>query len=1368
MPWDTRSPTSTGSELWLDGSWTASEAGGVPPSNAWHSNPQAAICPVVSSSFELELNLKDAPQAVALWVMEADYIGQRKTRWAGFVDKAEGAAGTCRLHVMLSPNRPYVVFCATAEPHKYARFRLSLRGANSESARFEPLTEASGAALGAAGPYSSHSSSSVNVVPPAGSWVGRGEAPPPPPPPPPPPSSALPPPPPPIPPPPGSSSQVPPASPGRAEALAALKDAAAAASDAALGSSAASAAKYPPAPPPDGWRTAYDREGGLYYYHEQTRKVQYARPSVHGGDPPLIGGWRVARERESGREYYWNEQTYETTYEAPPEVAAASTSGRYEYDPPLPLESFLPAASASSDAHASNASGGSCEYSSTAASFIRGGGSAFLSGGGGGGGGSTGGGGGGGGSAGGSGGGAGGGGSGGGGGSAVGGTASGRELPRDEMEQRAIDLEKEALRLRGMLMDSSEAAARMEWERSVMHRQAGAKAQAAADSRLAAPPGGKMAAAKDGAAAAKAAANAEDKAKAAKAAAESNRAAQERWARRQEEARSLHGQKVNRLALERLAQLGEAALLECGYGPEVLRIKNERRRQQMYGGGGGGGVEGDESENRQPRPSASSAKPASKPASKPAAKATASSRTSRSSSSSSSSAPSPRSSSSSKPAASRDSGDAGSVPSARASGASGRSSHDGGGRPTSSSGVSVGGVSAFLASVGGAAASPSSWDRLTHRRFLGGTRGSRAGQFSIPAFLTMLPAGELCVSDTANHRLQILHAPEIDGKAPCSVKRVLQSRNLGGKLIGPSDKLQLGGSVACDRRAMVLYAVDPGLGCVRKLNLSAQAASSSEALVEGKTSLEIEIGSPEGLALSDDGKLLCVADSAKHCVLVFDAPSLRFLRTLGRKGKAKGCLRSPDGVAIRGQSLYVADTYNHRISVFHLDGGGEQYRDPLMRAALAPGGFERTIGMLGSEAGLFEFPRGVAISGATGWLLVSEPQRVQCLTTAGEPLQVLPVPGAALMRGICCDDVRGVAYIGDAGAHLLHVLKLDLLAAAGDAAAAAAEEEKADRAAAAPIAGHDSLMAAATGGGGGVGTSESGGGAPSREAQEAAERIRALLAGRHVAFNGAGEAGLSHVPQAWSLAHTDETARSANDEIVSGVAGVLRQLPNVRCEVHGETGRAREAPAPLARHFGLDAEKDVKEIMTMLARYRAQACVDALVAKGVPESQLFVTATGGSPNEATAASGGGGLVGVTFIPQGTSNTAWPSGGTSTSDFLNSTFANTAGVASSSAAGGGGAAAFLNHLNAAPPSGGEPSAGSGDSSFGALATVEKSEPSPRSASAGEFLASIGDGAGASSQDRKAVSFASPIAKSEPNAQAGAAKLSSDSFFSSILT
>jgi hypothetical protein len=84
----------------------------------------------------------------------------------------------------------------------------------------------------------------------------------------------------------------------------------------------------PPEPPPDGWKTAYDQNGGMYYYNEQTRRAQYARP----GNDDSHGGWRVARDG-GGREYYWNENTFETTYE----VRAAT-------DPhdPLSLSLFSP------------------------------------------------------------------------------------------------------------------------------------------------------------------------------------------------------------------------------------------------------------------------------------------------------------------------------------------------------------------------------------------------------------------------------------------------------------------------------------------------------------------------------------------------------------------------------------------------------------------------------------------------------------------------------------------------------------------------------------------------------------------------------------------------------------------------------------------------------------------------------------------------------------------------------------------------------------------------------------------------------------------------------------------------------------------
>ena len=54
---------------------------------------------------------------------------------------------------------------------------------------------------------------------------------------------------------------------------------------------------------------------------------------------------------------------------------------------------------------------------------------------------------------------------------------------------------------------------------------------------------------------------------------------------------------------------------------------------------------------------------------------------------------------------------------------------------------------------------------------------------------------------------------------------------------------------------------------------------------------------------------------------------------------------------------------------------------------------------------------------------------------------------------------------------------------------------------------------------------------------------------------------------------------------------------------------ASSAPQQLADHLGLHANDDAKDIMKCLARLRAQACLDALVAEGVPASQLSVGVT---------------------------------------------------------------------------------------------------------------------------------------------------------------
>ena len=74
--------------------------------------------------------------------------------------------------------------------------------------------------------------------------------------------------------------------------------------------------------------------------------------------------------------------------------------------------------------------------------------------------------------------------------------------------------------------------------------------------------------------------------------------------------------------------------------------------------------------------------------------------------------------------------------------------------------------------------------------------------------------------------------------------------------------------------------------------------------------------------------------------------------------------------------------------------------------------------------------------------------------------------------------------------------------------------------------------------------------------------------------------------------------------------------------MRGETGPANSAPRQLADHLGLHYVHDVQEIMDSLARNRAKACLDALVALGVPESQLTV-----------AFKGRGGALKVDFVPQ---------------------------------------------------------------------------------------------------------------------------------------
>lgn len=125
-----------------------------------------------------------------------------------------------------------------------------------------------------------------------------------------------------------------------------------------------------------------------------------------------------------------------------------------------------------------------------------------------------------------------------------------------------------------------------------------------------------------------------------------------------------------------------------------------------------------------------------------------------------------------------------------------------------------------------------------------------------------------------------------------------------------------------------------------------------------------------------------------------------------------------------------------------------------------------------------------------------------------------------------------------------------------------------------------------------------------------------------VHFNGAGEK-LPRVEQAWSIQHLDERTARDNVDTIKGIASILKEYKQIRCTVHGETGAAKAVPKQLADYLRADPTRDVRKCMDALAKFRAQACLDALCSYGVPRDQLLLSSQGM-----------GGHVRVDFIPEG--------------------------------------------------------------------------------------------------------------------------------------
>jgi len=209
--------------------------------------------------------------------------------------------------------------------------------------------------------------------------------------------------------------------------------------------------------------------------------------------------------------------------------------------------------------------------------------------------------------------------------------------------------------------------------------------------------------------------------------------------------------------------------------------------------------------------------------------------------------------------------------------------------------------------------------------------------------------------------------------------------------------------LACDGRH--LFAAG-SLDCtVSKLEI----VDASMEIVEacgGFGSGEAQLHSPQGLALH--GSTLFVADSGNGRIAVWDAtPCLRYRRSIGCKGSGDGQLLRPSGLAVDAEHLYVADSGNHRVCKFTHGG----------TFCLAVGGY-------GAAPGQFMLPRGVTLCGEQ--LLVAEEggKRVQVLTRDGAPRGQLRDPRFGRLLGICVDPTERRAFAVDREHNVVHVLEI--------------------------------------------------------------------------------------------------------------------------------------------------------------------------------------------------------------------------------------------------------------------------------------------------------------------------------------------------------
>lgn len=139
-------------------------------------------------------------------------------------------------------------------------------------------------------------------------------------------------------------------------------------------------------------------------------------------------------------------------------------------------------------------------------------------------------------------------------------------------------------------------------------------------------------------------------------------------------------------------------------------------------------------------------------------------------------------------------------------------------------------------------------------------------------------------------------------------------------------------------------------------------------LVAGLAGPDRDLRRPMHLSRTPDGRLH-VAEYLSDRITVMDSTGTVIERVGGRAGSAPGALDAPSGVAVRGDTTFVADFYNHRVQAFA----------------------GRAVNVLGRPgrwwAGRLHYPTDVAVDDSLVYVADAYNHRVQVFTSGGDPVR---------------------------------------------------------------------------------------------------------------------------------------------------------------------------------------------------------------------------------------------------------------------------------------------------------------------------------------------------------------------------------------------